>query len=229
MDRHAEMDGKPLREQIIAAEWDMFQVTKNKGGRASCQDDYTTFYNMRMAQFDAWSDEAAESYLEDLNDAKAHGRNLIAEKYMHMMKSSHPAEYEAQKHMLPSISQEKFALANEICTEMITQTIPLREEFPYIGETGRPLFSDADQYGFTSVQTYQLGELLTYSEKTLRLLKMHIFALKAEDKSLAREVTSSSVCSCGFSSLEEAETFLRDKQKTNGVKHRDGEQVWTKK
>lgn len=208
-----EMDGKTLREQIVAIEWTMFQTTRNKGGRASCQDDYVTFYNMRIAQFGAWSDEAAESYLEDLKAARAAGRNLIAEKYLNMMKSTYPAEYEAQKHLLPPASQEKIALANEICDEMIAQTIPLREAFPQVGKSSRPLFSEADKDGFTSVQTYQLGELLTYSEKTLRLLKKHLFALKAEGRSLAEEVTSRSVCSYGFSSLQEAERFLAAKQK----------------
>ena len=53
---------------------------------------------------------------------------------------------------------------------------------------------------------------LTYSEKTLRLLKEHLFALKAEGRSLAREITSRSVCSCGFSSLEQAEAFLAARQ-----------------
>lgn len=207
------MEGKVLREQIVAVEWAMFQTTRNKGGRASCQDDYITFYNMRMAQFAAWSDEAAESYLEDLNVAKANNRNLIAEKYLHMMKSTHPGEYEAQKHFLPFMSEEKFALANEICDEMIAQTIPLRETFPHVGESSRPLFSDADKYGFTSVQTYQLGELLTYSKKTLQFLKKHLFALKLEGRSLAREVMSRSVCSYGFSSLEEAEAFFVARQK----------------
>ena len=202
------MDGKPLREQIVAAEWDMFQRTHNKGGRASCQDDYVTFYQMRIAQFAAWSDDAAESYWEDLKTAGEQGRNLVAEKYLNMMKSTHPAEYEAQKHMLPPVSEEKAALADEICGEMIAQTIPLREAFPHVGESGRPLFSGEDKRGFTSVQTYQLGELLTCSEKTLRLLKKHLFALKAEGRSLAKEITSRSVCSYGFSSLEEAEAFV---------------------
>ena len=79
-------------------------------------------------------------------------------------------------------------------------------------KSGRPLFSDADRYGFTSVQTYQLGELLTYSEKTLRLLNNHLAALKAAGRSLAREVTANGICSYGFSSLEEAEAYLAAKQ-----------------
>ena len=206
-----EMDIKSLRKRIIDLEWEMFQATNNKGGRASCQDDFITFYNMRFAQFDAWNDETAESYLKDLEAAKAAGRNLVAEKYLHMMKNTYPAEYHAQKHFLPTISEEKLELANEICDEMIAQTIPLRKAFPRVGEAGRPLFSSDDKYGFTSVQTYQLGELLTYSENTLQLLKKHLFALKESGRSLAKEVTSRSVCSYGFSSLEQAETFLAER------------------
>ena len=202
------MDGKTRREQMIAAEWEMFQTTQNKGGRASCQDNHTAFFKMRMAQFEAWSDETAQSYWEDLQAAAGQGRNLVAEKYLHMMKSTHPAEYEAQKHFLPPISEEKLTLAKEICDEMIAQTILLHEAYPHVAKTGRPLFSDADKYGVTSIQTYQMGELLTYSEKTLRLLKRHLFALKEEDRSLAEEVTARSICSYGFTSLEEAEAFL---------------------
>lgn len=212
MDNYSAKHDKTLRDLIVDTEWDMFQTTQNKGGRASCQDDYTTFYNMRMAQFAAWDDETVKSYLIDLRTAKARGRNLVAEKYLHMMKNTHPEEYEAQKHLLPAISETKLALAIEIRDEMVRQTIPLREAYPHVGNTGRPLFSTEDKYGFTSVQTYQLGELLTYSTQTLRLLKKHLFALKAEGKSLAKEVTSRSVCSYGFSSLEEAEAFLAAKQ-----------------
>lgn len=213
------MNGKIVREQIAAAEWEMFQATHQKGGRASCQDDWDTFYRMRLAQFNAWSDEAAESYLEDLRAAAAQGRNLIAEKYLHMMKSTYPAEYETQTHFLPFLSEEKRALANEICDEMIAQTIPLRQAFPHVSETGRPLFRSEDRPGVTSIQTYQLGELLTYSEKTLQLLKKHLFALQAEGRSLAEEVMSRSVCSYGFSSLEEAERYLA---KRTGAEHGNG-------
>ena len=111
------------------------------------------------------------------------------------------------------MEEQTLALANEICNEMIAQTVPLYEEFPLIARYGRPLFSDADKYGFTSIQTYQIGELLTYSKKTLELLKQHLFTMKAEGRNMAREMVAHSICSCGFSSLEEAEAFLSAKQK----------------
>ena len=109
-------------------------------------------------------------------------------KYLKMMKSTQPEEYEAQKRFLPFMSAEKIALANEICDEMIAQTSFLRKAYPIVGGFGRPLFSEEDRCGFTSVQTYLLGELLTYSERTLRLLKEHLFALKVEGRSLAEAV-----------------------------------------
>lgn len=208
------MNGNTLREEIVAAEWDMFQAVHNKGGRAACQDDHATFYAMRMAQFEAWSDEAAESYLVDLREAGRADRNLVAEKYLNMMKNTHPAEYEAQKQLLPFISEEKLTLANGICEEMVTETVRLHEKFPRVARTGRPLFSDEDEDGVTSIQTYLLGELLTYSERTLRLLQKHILVLKAKGESLAEEMTARSVCSGGFSSLEEAEAFLTAREGT---------------
>ena len=39
-----------LINQIISEEYRMFSEVQNIGGRASCQDDYDTFYIMRCAQ-----------------------------------------------------------------------------------------------------------------------------------------------------------------------------------
>lgn len=202
------MDRNALRDWITAYEWEMFQNTRNVGGRADCQNDKDTFFRMRRAQFDAWSDEAAESYLQDLEKAVREHRNLVAEKYLRMMKNTFPEEYEAQKDCLPQVTPEKKALVEEICAEMIAQTSDIRRAFPNVGETGRPLYSEEDGGGVTSVQTYMTGELLTYSERTLRLLRDHLFAMKRSGQSLAEEITRRSVCSAGFATLEEAERYL---------------------
>ena len=39
-----------LIKQIISEEYKMFSEVSNIGGRASCQDDFDTFYIMRYAQ-----------------------------------------------------------------------------------------------------------------------------------------------------------------------------------
>ena len=37
-------------EKILQLEWNMFQKVENIGGRASCQEDFETFYIMRRSQ-----------------------------------------------------------------------------------------------------------------------------------------------------------------------------------
>lgn len=202
------MPGLSLLNDIIGAEWNMFQNTQNNGGRASCQDDFDTFYAMRYGQFSAWSEEAALSYQEDLRRAEADGRNLVAEKYLRMMEGVYPEEYRRQAHLLPPVGPEKAALAAEINAAMVTQTEALRARYPRVSGHGRPLRSAEDAPGDFSVETYQRGELLTYSEKTLRALKLWLDTLWAEGFSLAERILANSVRYYGYDSLPQAEEAL---------------------
>ncbi len=59
--------------------------------------------------------------------------------------------------------------------------------------------------GVTSIETYQKGELYTYSTKTLKLLWDHIQRLEAEGVSLAKLIMENGVKYYGYSNLEEAE------------------------
>ncbi len=187
--------------EIVAMEWEMFQLTQNNGGRASCQDNYPVFCNMRHAQFDAWSDEAVVDYYTDLVASINEGRNLIAEKYFHMMEFTYPEEYKAQMSKVRMPSEEAKAIAKEITDEMIAQTEVIYKEHPNVAKGGRPLRSTEDKFGYTSVETYQRCELYTYSVRTLKDLKKHLFALKAEGKSLALMISENSVKSYGYKSI----------------------------
>ena len=69
---------------ITEIEWEMFESVNEGGPRADCQEDRETFMAMRRAQFYAWPENVRESYLDDLILAVAQGRNLIAEKYIHI-------------------------------------------------------------------------------------------------------------------------------------------------
>ena len=71
--------------RIIDREWQMFQKVENIGGRASCQDDFETFYIMRFSQYGGWSDEMVDLYLSFAADSFRLGRNLVSEKYARMM------------------------------------------------------------------------------------------------------------------------------------------------
>ncbi|MGN1186908.1 MAG: DUF4125 family protein, partial [Lachnospiraceae bacterium] len=90
----ASTDGRQkLIDSVVEEEWNMFQATSNEGGRADCQNNWNTFQLMRKSQFMAWEDELLESYLSDLKEGELKGRNLIAEKYARMMKSTAPYKY----------------------------------------------------------------------------------------------------------------------------------------
>jgi len=202
------MPNKTIIDNIIKLEWPMFSSVNEGGPKASCQEDPVTFDGMRRGQFSAWNLETLESYYEDVQAASAIGRNLAMEKYIHMMKSTAPVQYEMLVSRVVYPSDAAIELAEKITAKMVEQTAVLHKEFPYVSGNGRPLYSSSDFYG-TSVETYQRGELYTYSEKTLTALWNHLCALEAEGKALARIILENSVMHYGYSSLEQAEAFMK--------------------
>ena len=202
------MPEKTLIDNLIALEWEMFSSVNDGGPKASCQEDPITFDGMRRGQFMAWSQEAVESYYEDVKLATAIGRNLAMEKYIHMMKSTAPVQYEQLVTRVIYPSDAAIDLAEKITAKMVEQTAVLHKEYPYVSGNGRPLYSSSDFYG-TSVETYQRGELYTYSERTLNALWHHLCALESEGKALARLVLENSVMHYGYNSLEQAESVMR--------------------
>ena len=200
---------KALIDDIISKEWNMFQKVNEGGPRASCQNDHETFDGMRRGQFMAWSDEALKSYNGDLLNAEFTGRNLVMEKYVNMMKYTNPVEYKSFEGMLTFPSETGIADAQYIANKMVQQTVALFENYPYVAGAGRPLYSSEDYLGTTSIETYEKGELLTYSDKTLAALRKHLAALESEGRSLAKEILGYSVMHYGYSSLEDAEEQTR--------------------
>ena len=202
------MDQKKI-DRLIKMEWEMFHSVNEGGPKASCQEDPETFYGMRNAQFNSWDEATVDSYYRDVENAAACGRNLVMEKYIHMMKTTQPEEYRALLSRVVVPSEEARILARKITGKMIEQTKVLHEQYPYISGAGRPLRSSEDFRGFTSVETYQLGELYTYSLDTLKCLWAHFCRLEAEGKSLARIILEHTVAYYGYDSLEKAEEVNR--------------------
>ncbi len=223
MDRfYDNMNKDALIDRIVSLEWDLFQAVNEGGPRASCQEDRVTFEGMRRGQFEAWSTEACGSYLEDLLNSILDGRNIVTEKYIHMMKYSSPAQYaELVKYItMPGVEAE--ALAGEISALMLDQTEALFKSYPYVSGSGRPLRSVSDFSGVISIETYQLGELLTYSEKTLLLLKKHLRALEKAGNSLARLILENSVKHYGYKTLDEAEAATKARYEQSKKSGSDG-------
>ena len=197
-----------LINEILSMEWRMFTSVNNEGGRADCQDDRPTFDVMRRSQFEAWDTDSLESYLADLRRAADEGRNLAAEKYAHMMKSTAPQQYEAIRDRLPMPDMEAQALADEICAILLRQTAAYARQYPLMALQGRPLYAAEDGDGVTSVETYQRGELYTYSAGTLRKLHACILAKEKAGENFAREILERTVARYGFASLEDAERAI---------------------
>lgn len=200
------MDKRKQIEDILVVEWEMFHNV-NGENRADCQENKIGFENLRTAQYSVWSEEALASYYEDLLRCAAEGRNIVREKYIRMMKTTAPEAYRKSEWELPPLTPEKEQLVEEIWQIALPQTQKIRAEFPRVATGGRPL-TIADEQGSPSVENYQKGELLTYSEKTLGLLLDHIRKMEAEGKDFFRIVQENSVRCLGFSSMEAAEAAL---------------------
>jgi hypothetical protein len=201
------MELEDIVNKIVEAEWPMFHLV-NGDNRAGCQEDHDGFFALRKAQFRAWSPEAAASYLRDLQAAQREGRNLAREKYIHMMKTTDPAGYRAFCGELPPVSAEKERLAAEIWSHLLEQTERMRAKYPGLALGGRPLHARDAQRGDTSLETYQVGELLTYSEETLSALLAHIETLAAQGTDLAFEIQQNTLACNGYRSIAEAEQAM---------------------
>lgn len=195
--------------KIVQAEWEMFDRVSNAGGRAGCQDDWETFDIMRRSQFSVWDAESLQSYWNDLQDAEAQGRNLLTEKYAYMMQDTCPEEYQKIAKELPVLSKEKQKLVSEL-TELQTRWMErFHESHPWFGSQGRAVRKKDAYPGEASVETYAMGELSTYSEKTLACLKACYETLEQQEKH-PEVLQMDYMARCyGYQSAEEAEQRLR--------------------
>ena len=211
------MDEKQrIIENIVSLEWEMFTAVNEGEARANCQEDRITFDGMRTAQFSAWPAEAITSYQDDLLNARQCGRNLVEEKYIHMMETTEPARYAALLTRVAVPSDAVRSRAHEVADILLEQTRILFENYPYISGNGRPLYSALD-FCSISVETYQFSELLTYSEKTLLALGEHVAALEKSGVSLARVILENTVRFYGYESLDTAEKAAKVRADKLGI------------
>lgn len=206
---------KKLIEDLVKLEWDFFGQVQNEGGRASCQDDWRTFSIMRSSQFQAWNQTLLESRWQDLQEAGSAGRNPLTEKYGYMMCISAPEQNQALARRLPPVSEAQQELTQAILEILLPQNIAFREKFPLVAGRGRPLRTAEDGLSGTSIETYQRGELWTYSQRTLELLLAHLQDLSAAGQSYPELVISNSLRQRGYADLETAEAALRQRMELN--------------
>lgn len=198
--RGAEKD--PLIAAIIGAEWQMFDKVQNEGGRAACQNDARTFAIMRYSQFAPLPQDVLESYRDDLEQAAQVGRNLLAEKYAYMMEYTDPATFDRTlRDHLPAVSAYKQELCARIANRLIRDEQQFAARYPALHAQGRP--TEGAQADDVSVHVYALGELKTYSERTLERYDAWLRANPEENISVS--VHRVMVQLYGYDSLEAAE------------------------
>lgn len=198
-------------EKIIDLEWKMFQKVDNIGGRASCQEDFETFYIMRRSQYENWPDEMLDMWTDYLLDCDSCDRNLVTEKYARMMQYSDLHYYNKHlKHNLPMTPLKNFKLINEIVEQMLLWEEAFALKYPLLASTGRPLRSEEDYKDQTSIETYARGELETYPEELLVLYRDYVKFLASEGISLSEKNQLTMVNLYGYDNIQDAESSLKE-------------------
>jgi hypothetical protein len=203
------MERKPLTDNILEIEWEMFTEAGNVGGRAACQNERPTFIIMRRAQAEIWSLDTLRSYFDDLQKARQDGLNLMTVKYARMMESTFPGEYEAIKDELPPVSPGARQMAQRIMQHHLEWSKAAKARYPRLFSLGRPLNgSDPASQGRASIGTYLFCELLTYSEATLAHCLADTRKAAAEGVNLSLEILKNTAQHYGFDSLLAIEDAL---------------------
>ena len=200
------MEKEKIIEKILEKEWKYFSNLNNIGGRADCQDNREDFIIMRKSQWETFNEETLLSYLEDLNSKN----NPLFQKYAQMMKYNSPEEYEKIKDILEKASDEKTDLVNKIMFIYMEWENEFFERYPIFSSMGRPLYSSEDDNIETSIETYLRGELLSYSEKTLKLYLNYVIDNKEKNINLAIKNMDNLARMQGFNDSDEVEEYYKN-------------------
>ena len=200
------MEKEKIINEILEKEWKYFSNLNNIGGRADCQDNREDFIIMRKSQWETFNEETLLSYLEDLNSKN----NPLFQKYAQMMKYNSPEEYKKIKDILEKASDEKTDLVNKIMFIYMEWEKEFFERYPIFSSMGRPLYSSEDDNIETSIETYLRGELLSYSEKTLKLYLNYVIDNKEKNINLAIKNMDNLARMQGFNDSNDVEEYYKN-------------------
>ena len=204
------MSTRQTIKSIIEREWDQFQHTNNEGGRASCQGNRPMFEVMRASQFAAWPQELLTSYLADLREADAGGRNLVTEKYFFFIDSSSTEIYSREREPhLPRLSEARIAQQERIIKRQLAWAHEFADRYPALGAGMRVFDTAEDSETTTSFETYLRGELATYSQRTLDLYERFVRECERRQENLTEQIIANTVRLGGYTNLDEAEAAQR--------------------
>ena len=205
-----ECEVEELVDKIARLEFKAFDEVKNEGGRASCQDDWPTFYVMRKSQYLTWTKDMLIQYLYDFTREYERGHNLITEKYGRMMESTAPHKYEELKGYFPTLSEQKKAIIEQIVAFQMAMTDEFGKEYPNLSANARSFHSYEDNYFNTSYETYLRGEISTYSDKMLQLYAGFVVECVRNGINIAKETISNTAIIYGYKDIDAFEKGSMD-------------------
>nr|MCR5282345.1 DUF4125 family protein [Lachnospiraceae bacterium] len=194
-----------LVDAVVRMEFEAFDSVKNEGGRAECQDDWTTFEIMRKSQYLTWTEEMLRQYIVDFQLSMKRGWNPITEKYGRMMESTAPEQYAKIRDSFPVIDADKKEIIEEIVRVQIGWMEDFAARYPRVAREARVIHTSEDTPYVTSYETYLRGEISTYSDEMLMLYGRFIAALAQEGKNLAEMTMLNTVHLYGYKDLAAAE------------------------
>ncbi len=155
-------DNDKLINSIIAEEWEMLgQVQQLQGVQTA---DERTFYVKRYGWLSGFAEDTLQSYLSDLRVSKNFSINMIALKYAYMMQKTDYAYFDDNlRKNVPAISDAKKDMAETIAAKLSASK-------------GAGEFATAEGIKMPSYEAYILGELETYTETTLKLVRRDVEA-----------------------------------------------------
>ena len=202
-----------LAEEIARLEFEAFDKVQNEGGRASCQNDWSTFSVMRKSQYLTWNRGMLVQYLYDFYREYHRGHNLIEEKYGRMMESTAPEKYQEIKSHFPELTREKKDIIEQIVALQVGWMENFSASYPVLAGNARRIHTYEDTPEDTSYETYLRGELGTYSDKMLELYGRYVVEYARSGRNTAYDIMKNSVKMYGYKDIEAAEQEIGDYEK----------------
>ena len=181
-----------LVQNILDKEWEMFVRVKSDRP-ASCQSSPDKFRLIRGNQFETWTREMLTAYWEQLEEADAVGRNLLAEKYARMDNLIHP--------LTENILIFPIVTINERWQQELCELYPALFE-----QCCRSTNLSRDGRNFS---IYLACELETYGDTVIELYYLNVKRAEDEGRNLAEEALLRLVRASGYRDLEHAERSLQ--------------------
>jgi len=185
---------RAVLDEVLALEWDMFQRVRSNRP-APCQSAPERFRMIRGSLFETWTERMLASYVKDLEDAAACGRNLLSEKYARMDNLIPP------RNTNPVIDQ--------IVELEIKWQSELRERYPALYECCcRRMEATGNGNDFS---VYLRCELETYGDNTLWLYYENVRTADDRKENLAIESLQRLVRKTGYRDAKHADSYLSER------------------